>query len=52
MDEAERCNSLVYIAYGAILAQGTSESIIASAGASDLEDAFVRLVSQATDNFV
>lgn len=51
MDEAERCHALVYIAYGSILAQGTADSIVASAGASDLEDAFVRLVSQAKDNF-
>ncbi len=51
MDEAERCHSLVYIAYGTILAQGTAASIVAEAGAQDLEDAFVRLVGQATDNF-
>jgi len=51
MDEAERCHSLVYIAYGTILAQGTAPSIVADAGARDLEDAFVRLVGQATDNF-
>jgi ABC-2 type transport system ATP-binding protein len=51
MDEAERCHGLVYIAYGNILAQGTAASIVAQAGASDLEDAFVRLVSQAKDNF-
>jgi ABC-2 type transport system ATP-binding protein len=51
MDEAERCHSLVYIAYGNILAQGTAASIVAAAGATDLEDAFVRLVGQAQDNF-
>jgi ABC-2 type transport system ATP-binding protein len=28
MDEAERCHSLVYIAYGNILAQGTAASIV------------------------
>ena len=51
MDEAERCHELVYIAYGKVLARGTSQEIVAQAGAKDLEDAFVRLVSQAQDNF-
>ena len=51
MDEAERCDELVYIAYGKVLAQGNADNIVAQAGASDLEDAFVRLVGQATDNF-
>lgn len=52
MDEAERCHELVYIAYGKVLAQGTAAHIVAAAGATDLEDAFVRLVGQAQDNFV
>ncbi|MEO7108686.1 MAG: AAA family ATPase, partial [Rhodoferax sp.] len=52
MDEAERCHELVYIAYGKVLAKGTAQAIVAQAGASNLEDAFVRLVSQAQDNFV
>ena len=51
MDEALRCDQLCYIAYGRVLAQGTAAQIIAAAGASDLEDAFVRLVGQAQDNF-
>ncbi|PZP32991.1 MAG: multidrug ABC transporter ATP-binding protein [Roseateles depolymerans] len=51
MDEAERCDELVYIAYGRVLARGTAPAIVETAGASDLEDAFVRLVGQATDNF-
>jgi ABC-2 type transport system ATP-binding protein len=51
MDEAERCHELVYIAYGKVLAKGSAERIVADAGASDLEDAFVRLVGQAQDNF-
>ncbi|RZL33399.1 MAG: heme ABC exporter ATP-binding protein CcmA [Rubrivivax sp.] len=51
MDEAERCDELVYIAYGHVLARGSAASIVAASGAKDLEDAFVRLVDQATDNF-
>lgn len=51
MDEAERCHELVYIAYGHVLARGTAASIVQVAGARALEDAFVRLVGQATDNF-
>jgi ABC-2 type transport system ATP-binding protein len=51
MDEAERCHELVYIAYGDVLARGTAASIVAAAGASDLEDAFVRLVDRASDNY-
>ncbi len=51
MDEAERCHELVYIAYGQLLARGTAAEIVAEAGASDLEDAFVRLVDRAQDNF-
>lgn len=48
MDEAERCTRLVYIAYGHLLAQGTASEIVTTAGATDLEDAFVRLVEQAS----
>jgi ABC-2 type transport system ATP-binding protein len=51
MDEAERCDELVYIAYGRVLARGSAASIVQEAGARDLEDAFVKLVGRATDNF-
>lgn len=51
MDEAERCHELCYIAYGQVLARGTAAEIVAEAGARDLEDAFVRLVDRAQDNF-
>jgi len=51
MDEAERCDELVYIAYGRVLARGSAASIVKEAAAKDLEDAFVKLVDQATDNF-
>lgn len=51
MDEAERCHELVYIAYGKVLAQGSATEIVERSNASNLEDAFVRLVGQAQDNF-
>lgn len=51
MDEAVRCDELVYIAYGHVLARGNADAIVAEAGATDLEDAFVRLIGRAQDNF-
>jgi ABC-2 type transport system ATP-binding protein len=51
MDEAQRCDELCYIAYGRVLAKGDAAQIVADAGATDLEDAFVRLVGQAQDNY-
>ncbi|MCC7271615.1 MAG: ABC transporter ATP-binding protein [Alphaproteobacteria bacterium] len=32
MDEAERCHAIVYIAYGRVLARGTTESVIRESG--------------------
>jgi ABC-2 type transport system ATP-binding protein len=37
MDEAERCHQLAYIAYGHLLAQGTADELIASAGLTTCE---------------
>ena len=53
MDEAERCNELVFIAYGELLAQGTQAEVMATAGLSEgnLEDAFIQLIARARDNF-
>jgi ABC-2 type transport system ATP-binding protein len=34
-----------------VLARGSAAEIVAASGASDLEDAFVRLVGQAQDNY-
>ena len=54
MDEAERCDELVYIAYGTVLARGTAPEVIAQAGLpadATLEQAFVRLIDRAQDNF-
>ena len=51
MDEALRCDQLCYIAFGKVLATGSAAQIVADAGAGDLEDAFVRLVGRAQDNY-
>jgi len=55
MDEAERCNELVFIAYGEVLAHGTQAEVLAAAGLTagqgNLEDAFIRLIAKARDNF-
>ncbi|MEJ8839107.1 ABC transporter ATP-binding protein [Ramlibacter sp. AN1133] len=54
MDEAERCDELVYIAYGNVLARGTGAEVVRQAGlreGASLEEAFVALIAQAQDNF-
>jgi ABC-2 type transport system ATP-binding protein len=54
MDEAERCDELVYIAYGKVLARGDAAEVVRQAGLppqASLEDAFVRLIDRAQDNF-
>ena len=55
MDEAERCDELVFIAYGELLAKGRQDEVLAAAGiepgGGNLEEAFVRLIGQAHDNF-
>jgi ABC-2 type transport system ATP-binding protein len=55
MDEAERCDELVFIAYGKILAHGAENEVLAAAGIEpgrdNLEGAFIRLIGQAQDNF-
>ena len=54
MDEAERCDELVYIAYGTVLARGTGAQVVQQAGlpaGASLEEAFVALIAQAQDNF-
>ncbi len=37
MDEAERCHEIAYIAYGVMLARGTSEEVIAASGLHALQ---------------
>jgi ABC-2 type transport system ATP-binding protein len=54
MDEAERCDELVYIAYGSVLARGTGAEVVRQAGlrpGASLEEAFVALIARAQDNF-
>jgi ABC-2 type transport system ATP-binding protein len=43
MDEADRCDELLLILHGRLLARGSSASVRAQAGADDLEGAFLRL---------
>ncbi len=43
MDEADRCDELLLILHGRLLAQGSTDAVKAQAGADDLEQAFLRL---------
>ena len=46
MDEAERCDQLLLMRDGAILAHDTPAAIKQRAGADDIESAFLELVEQ------
>jgi len=46
MDEANRCDGLILIRDGAILAEGSPEAITSRAGTDDLDQAFLRLVQE------
>jgi len=48
MDEARRCDSLAYLAYGNLLAHGTPAEI---AGDSTLEEVFIRLMEDCPDSY-
>lgn len=48
MDEAERCDALLLLRNGALLAQGTPEELRSTTGAHDLDEAFLRLVDRGT----
>ncbi len=52
MDEAERCDRLVLMRDGAVLAEETPASLLARTGASDVEEAFLRLVEPRTPEVV
>ena len=45
MDEAARCDFLLFMREGRFLAEDTPREILASSGASDLEEAFLRLAA-------
>lgn len=47
MDEAVRCDRLLLMRDGAVLADATVPDLLAGTGASDVEDAFLRLVERA-----
>jgi ABC-2 type transport system ATP-binding protein len=47
MDEAERCDRLLLMRDGAILADGTPAEIKGAAGVDDIEAAFLGLVERA-----
>jgi ABC-2 type transport system ATP-binding protein len=44
MDEADRCDSLLLIREGHLLAQSTPDELRAQTGAQELDDAFLRLI--------
>jgi ABC-2 type transport system ATP-binding protein len=48
MDEAERCDQLLLMREGAILAHDTPEAIKRQAGTADVESAFLALVEDAS----
>lgn len=48
MDEAEKCHTLAYIAYGNLLAHGSPKEI---AQGSSLEEVFIRLMEGSPDNY-
>jgi ABC-2 type transport system ATP-binding protein len=49
MDEAERCQRLGLIRFGKLLAEGTPNEVRASAGTSNLEEAFLKLSGRASE---
>jgi ABC-2 type transport system ATP-binding protein len=48
MDEAERCHDLLLLREGRLLAQDTPDALRRRTGAATVEEAFLRLVDQAT----
>ncbi|PVG82488.1 multidrug ABC transporter ATP-binding protein [Nocardioides gansuensis] len=47
MDEADRCDRLLLMREGRIIADGTPDEIRAKSGSDNIEDAFLRLVEEA-----
>jgi ABC-2 type transport system ATP-binding protein len=50
LDEAERCDKIVYIAYGNIIIEGTVNEVIKGSGFSSLEDSFIFYMNKAQQN--
>ena len=48
MDEADRCDGLLLLRDGALLAEGSPAELRSRTGARDLDEAFLRLVERAT----
>jgi ABC-2 type transport system ATP-binding protein len=48
MDEAERCDRLLLMREGEIIADDSPEGLLAATGAEDVEDAFLRIVEGRT----
>ena len=46
MDEASRCDRLVLLRDGRVLAEDTPDGLRARTGAADLDDAFLRIVEE------
>jgi len=46
MDEADRCDELLLLRNGELLATGTPAELRQRTGARDLDDAFLRLVEE------
>ncbi|MDR0662100.1 MAG: ABC transporter ATP-binding protein [Holosporales bacterium] len=46
MDEAERCDQIIFISYGEIMAEGTVQEV--KKGFASLEDSFVHYINQST----
>lgn len=49
MDEADRCERLLLLREGRLLADGTPAELRGATGAPDLEEAFLRLILRQTD---
>ncbi len=48
MDEANRCDRLLLVRDGTVLAHGTPDAVKAAAGTDDLDEAFLRLIRRRT----
>jgi ABC-2 type transport system ATP-binding protein len=46
MDEADRCDALLLLREGRLLAQATPQELRARTGVDDLDSAFLRIVEQ------